>query len=142
MSSPSKRLARSPQNLTKNHSLSENTISAAPIASPFRNRQPSDKVRLSLAWALEASEVNTEKADTTNQQEANKLFIACQFSVSSGRRLEAGAIKQYPGVIPSRPAKLALEKSIDPRGRGGFLLWNIGPIAKSTKGIDPLIRAG
>ncbi|MFA7232688.1 MAG: family 10 glycosylhydrolase [Terrimicrobiaceae bacterium] len=37
--------------------------------------------------------------------------------------------------------QLALEKSIAPRGRGGFLLWNIGPVAKNTKGVVPVIRA-
>ena len=37
--------------------------------------------------------------------------------------------------------QLALEKTIGPRGRGGFLLWNIGPIAKNTQGIVSVIRA-
>lgn len=37
--------------------------------------------------------------------------------------------------------QLALEKSIAPRGRGGFLLWNIGPVAKNTKGVVSVIRS-
>jgi uncharacterized lipoprotein YddW (UPF0748 family) len=38
-------------------------------------------------------------------------------------------------------AQLGLEKSISPRGRGGFLLWNIGPVARNTKGVVSVIRA-
>lgn len=37
--------------------------------------------------------------------------------------------------------QLGLEKTIAPRGHGGFLLWNIDPIAKNTKGITPVIRS-
>ena len=37
--------------------------------------------------------------------------------------------------------QLTLEKTISPRGRGGFLLWNIGPIAKNTKGVVSVIRS-
>ncbi|MEI6034959.1 MAG: family 10 glycosylhydrolase [Verrucomicrobiae bacterium] len=37
--------------------------------------------------------------------------------------------------------QLELEKSIAPRGRGGFLLWNIGPLTKNTKNILPVIRS-
>ena len=37
--------------------------------------------------------------------------------------------------------QLALEKTIAPRGRGGFLLWNIGPVAKDTQGVVSVIRA-
>ena len=37
--------------------------------------------------------------------------------------------------------QLALEKTISPRPRGGFLLWNIGPVAKNTKGVLAAIRA-
>lgn len=58
----------------------------------------------------------------------------------------------WPGIAADRmsshgwPAseiatQLALEKSIAPRGRGGFLLWNIGPVQKNTKGIVPVIRS-
>jgi uncharacterized lipoprotein YddW (UPF0748 family) len=36
--------------------------------------------------------------------------------------------------------QLSLEKSITPRPRGGFLLWNIGPVATNTKGIVPVIK--
>ena len=36
--------------------------------------------------------------------------------------------------------QLALEKTIAPRGRGGFLLWNIGPVAKDTQGVASVIR--
>jgi uncharacterized lipoprotein YddW (UPF0748 family) len=37
--------------------------------------------------------------------------------------------------------QLNLEKSIAPRGRGGFLLWNIGPLTKNTKGILQVVRS-
>jgi uncharacterized lipoprotein YddW (UPF0748 family) len=37
--------------------------------------------------------------------------------------------------------QLALEKSISPRPRGGFLLWNIGPVSKNSKGVLAAIRA-
>ncbi len=37
--------------------------------------------------------------------------------------------------------QLNLEKSIGPRGRGGFLLWNIGPLTKNTKGILSVVRS-
>ncbi len=37
--------------------------------------------------------------------------------------------------------QLDLEKSIAPRTRGGFLLWNIGPVAANTKGIVSVIRS-
>lgn len=37
--------------------------------------------------------------------------------------------------------QLRLEKSIAPRGRGGFLLWNISPLAKNTKGVVPVVRS-
>ena len=37
--------------------------------------------------------------------------------------------------------QLALEKTIAPRGRGGFLLWNIGPVAKDTQGVASVIRS-
>lgn len=58
----------------------------------------------------------------------------------------------WPGIAVDRMAshgwpaseistQLGLEKSIAPRGRGGFLLWNIGPVAKNTKGIVPVVRA-
>ncbi len=58
----------------------------------------------------------------------------------------------WPGIAVDRmsshgwPAseistQLHLEKSIAPRGRGGFLLWNIGPVAKNTKDILSVIRA-
>ncbi|MCX6971675.1 MAG: family 10 glycosylhydrolase [Verrucomicrobia bacterium] len=58
----------------------------------------------------------------------------------------------WPGIAADRmsshgwPAseiatQLGLEKSIAPRGRGGFLLWNIGPVANNTKGVVPAIRA-
>ncbi len=58
----------------------------------------------------------------------------------------------WPGIAVDRmsshgwPAseiatQLALEKSITPRGRGGFLLWNIGPLQKNTKGVVPVIRS-
>ena len=58
----------------------------------------------------------------------------------------------WPGIAVDRmsshgwPAseistQLGLEKSIAPRGHGGFLLWNIGPVAKNTKGIIPVVRS-
>jgi uncharacterized lipoprotein YddW (UPF0748 family) len=58
----------------------------------------------------------------------------------------------WPGIAADRlsshgwPAsyintQLALEKSISPRPRGGFLLWNIGPIAKNTKGVASVVRS-
>lgn len=58
----------------------------------------------------------------------------------------------WPGIAVDRmsshgwPAsqiatQLALEKSIGPRGRSGFLLWNIGPIKDNTKGIVPVVRS-
>lgn len=58
----------------------------------------------------------------------------------------------WPGIAADRmsshgwPAseiatQLALEKSIAPRGRGGFLLWNIGAVQKNTKGVVPVIRS-
>ena len=58
----------------------------------------------------------------------------------------------WPGIAVDRmsshgwPAseiatQLGLEKSIGPRGRGGFLLWNIGPVQKNTKGVVPVIRS-
>jgi uncharacterized lipoprotein YddW (UPF0748 family) len=37
--------------------------------------------------------------------------------------------------------QLALEKSIAPRGKGGFLLWNIGSLTKNTKNILPVVRS-
>jgi hypothetical protein len=37
--------------------------------------------------------------------------------------------------------QLSLEKSISPRPRGGFLLWNIAPVSKNTKGVMATIRA-
>lgn len=56
----------------------------------------------------------------------------------------------WPGIAVDRmsshgwPAKeiatqLSLEKAIG--ARGGFLLWNIGPLAKNTKGIVPVVRS-
>lgn len=36
--------------------------------------------------------------------------------------------------------QVRLEKSIGPRGQGGFLLWNIGPVAKNSKGIMAVLR--
>ena len=58
----------------------------------------------------------------------------------------------WPGIAVERlsthgwPAseiahQLDLEKSISPRGRGGFLLWDIGPAAKNTKGVVAIIRS-
>ncbi|MBE2204143.1 MAG: family 10 glycosylhydrolase [Chthoniobacterales bacterium] len=57
----------------------------------------------------------------------------------------------WPGIAVDRmsshgwPAseiakQLALEQSVTPRGRGGFLLWNIGAIQKNTKGVVSVIR--
>ena len=37
--------------------------------------------------------------------------------------------------------QLSLEKSISPRPSGGFLLWNIAPVSKNTKGVMATIRA-
>jgi len=37
--------------------------------------------------------------------------------------------------------QLQLEKSIAPRGRGGFLLWNIGPVKDNTKGLVPVVKS-
>jgi uncharacterized lipoprotein YddW (UPF0748 family) len=37
--------------------------------------------------------------------------------------------------------QLAAEKTITPRTRGGFLLWNIGPVLKNTKGVLATVRA-
>ena len=37
--------------------------------------------------------------------------------------------------------QLELEKSIGPRGHGGFLLWDIGPVAKNTRSIVPVVRS-
>jgi uncharacterized lipoprotein YddW (UPF0748 family) len=37
--------------------------------------------------------------------------------------------------------QLSLEKSTSPRPSGGFLLWNIAPVSKNTKGIMATIRA-
>jgi len=36
--------------------------------------------------------------------------------------------------------QLALEKSIGPRPRGGFLLWNMQAIARNTKGVAAVVR--
>jgi len=36
--------------------------------------------------------------------------------------------------------QLRLEKNISPRPQGGFLLWNIGPVSKNTKGVLAAIR--
>jgi len=58
----------------------------------------------------------------------------------------------WPGIAVERlsthgwPAseiahQLDLEKSTSPRGRGGFLLWDIGPAAKNTKGVVAIIRS-
>ena len=58
----------------------------------------------------------------------------------------------WPGIAVERlsthgwPAaeiahQLDLEKSISPRGHGGFLLWDIGPAVKNTKGIASIIRS-
>jgi len=58
----------------------------------------------------------------------------------------------WPGIAVDRlsshgwPAseiarQLELGKSIAPRGRDGFLLWNIGPLTKNTKSILPVIRS-
>lgn len=58
----------------------------------------------------------------------------------------------WPGIAVDRmsshgwPAseiatQLALEKSIAPRGRGGFLLWNIGPLTKNSKDILSVVRS-
>jgi hypothetical protein len=57
-----------------------------------------------------------------------------------------------PGVAVDRMAshgwdsgeiarQLRIEKNTSPRPRGGFLLWNIGPVAKNSKGILPVLRA-
>lgn len=57
-----------------------------------------------------------------------------------------------PGVAVDRMAshgwgsdeiarQLRIEKSTTPRPSGGFLLWNIGPVAKNTKSVLPLIRS-
>jgi len=37
--------------------------------------------------------------------------------------------------------QLAAEQSISPRPRGGFLLWNIAPVQKNTKGFLAAVRA-
>ncbi len=58
----------------------------------------------------------------------------------------------WPGLAVDRMAshgwpaseianQLALERTISPRTRGGFLLWNIGPVAKNHKGIVPVVRS-
>ncbi len=36
--------------------------------------------------------------------------------------------------------QLKLEKNITPRANGGFLLWNIGPLSKNTKGLMAVVR--
>ncbi len=36
--------------------------------------------------------------------------------------------------------QLKLEKNITPRSHGGFLLWNIGPLSKNTKGLMAVVR--
>jgi len=61
-------------------------------------------------------------------------------------------IPVWPGIAVDRltshgwPAsqiatQLDLEKSIAPRGGGGFLLWNIGPIKDNTKGVVPIVNS-
>ncbi len=35
--------------------------------------------------------------------------------------------------------QLDLERQIGPRGRGGFILWSIGPLQKNTKGVDGVV---
>jgi len=58
----------------------------------------------------------------------------------------------WPGIAVDRlsshgwPAsqigtQLSLEKTISPRSHGGFLLWNIGPVAKNTKGVTSVVRS-
>lgn len=58
----------------------------------------------------------------------------------------------WPGIAADRMSshgwssseiatQLALEQSIPPRARGGFLIWNIGPIQKNTKGVTSVIRS-
>ncbi len=61
-------------------------------------------------------------------------------------------IPVWPGIAVDRLAshgwpasqiakQLELEKSIAPRGRGGFLLWNIGPVKDNTKGLVPVVKS-
>ncbi|MEI6279487.1 MAG: family 10 glycosylhydrolase [Verrucomicrobiae bacterium] len=67
-------------------------------------------------------------------------------------RVNPRGIPIWPGLAVDRlsshgwPAseiatQLDLEKSTAPRGRGGFCLWNIGPLTKNTKNILPVVRS-
>jgi len=58
----------------------------------------------------------------------------------------------WPGIAVERvsthgwpPSEIAhqldLEKSIAPRGNGGFLLWDIGPLLKNTRGVLTVVRS-
>ncbi|MFA7344443.1 MAG: family 10 glycosylhydrolase [Terrimicrobiaceae bacterium] len=67
-------------------------------------------------------------------------------------RINPRGVPVWPGIAVDRlsshgwsaseiSTQLGLEKAIAPRGRGGFLLWNIGPVARNTKGIVAVIHA-
>ncbi len=69
-----------------------------------------------------------------------------------GPQANPRGVPVWPGIAIERisthgwPAseiarQLTLEKSIAPRGRGGFLLWDIGPLVRNTKGIVSVVRS-
>ncbi|MFV0337936.1 MAG: glycoside hydrolase family 10 protein [Chthoniobacterales bacterium] len=68
-------------------------------------------------------------------------------------RVNPRRIPILPGIALDRLSKphnwstseikrqLQLEKKIGPRGEGGFILWNVGPLLKNTKGIRSVIAS-
>lgn len=68
-------------------------------------------------------------------------------------RVNPRRVPIYPGIALTRLSgshnwpsseirrQLELEKSIGPRSSGGFILWNIGPLQKNTKGIRKIIAS-
>jgi len=69
-----------------------------------------------------------------------------------GPQANPRGVPVWPGIAIERisthgwPAseiarQLTLEKSIGPRGRGGFILWDISPLVRNTKGIVPVVRS-
>ncbi|HEY0793170.1 MAG TPA: family 10 glycosylhydrolase, partial [Chthoniobacterales bacterium] len=47
----------------------------------------------------------------------------------------------YNWPVAEIQQQLSLEKAIQPRGRGGFILWNVGPLLRNEKNIGPVVAA-
>lgn len=61
-------------------------------------------------------------------------------SILPGIAVDRMTEKGWPAAEIAK--QLSIERSIQPRGRGGFLLWNIKALQNNTKGVNAVIAGG